>query len=151
MDRYTRTFTVRWGDCDMNGHVRNTIYSEYCIETRLALLEERGVGYDFFAEHHLGPVILREEIDYLREIRAGETVTVDFSALGLAPDVSRFKLAHDLWKPDGKQAAHVVLTGGWLDHRTRRLVAPPQQLQDAFHAVPRAPGFEELPAVKRRT
>jgi acyl-CoA thioester hydrolase len=148
MDRYTRTFIVRWGDCDLNGHVRNTIYSEYCIETRLAFLQERGVGYDFFAEHHFGPVILREAIDYLREIRAGETVTVDFTAVGLSPDVSRFKLAHDLYRTNGKHAAHVVLEGGWLDHRTRKLIAPPQALRDAFNDVPRAPGFEDLPPVK---
>lgn len=149
MDRYTKTFTVRWGDCDLNGHVRNTVYSEYCIETRLAFFQERGVGYDFFAEHHFAPVILREEIDYLREIRAGEIVTVDYTVLGLSPDASRFKLAHDLYRSNGKHAAHVVLSGGWLDHETRRLTSPPQRLQEAFRDVPRAEPFEELPSVKR--
>ena len=86
MDRYTQTFTVRWGDCDMNGHVRNTMYSEYAIETRMAYLTEHGFGYEQLAEHMIGPVLLREEIDYLREIRAGETVTVDFVQLGLSPE-----------------------------------------------------------------
>ncbi|MGE5415084.1 MAG: hypothetical protein ACM3NW_12965 [Syntrophomonadaceae bacterium] len=37
-------------------------------------------------------------------------------------------------------------TGGWLDLRARRLVAPPEPLLAAFRAAPRAAGFVVLPA-----
>ena len=145
MDRYVKTFTVRWGDCDMNGHVRNTMYSEYAIETRMAYLTASGFGYEQLGELHLGPVLLREEIDYLREIRAGETVTVDFVLVGLSPEGAKWKMRHDLWKPNGKQAARVVVSGGWMDLHTRKLVPAPEALAEALRKVPRAQSFEVLP------
>ncbi len=144
MDRYTQTFTVRWGDCDMNGHVRNTMYSEYAIETRMAYLTEQGFGYEQLGELHLGPVLLREEIDYLREIRAGETVTVDFVLLGLSPEGAKWKFRHDLFKPNGKQAARVVVLGGWMDLHTRHLIPAPEPLAEALRSLPKDPAFEAL-------
>src|SRR6266508_1369445 len=101
--RYTKIFIVRWSDCDVNGHMRNTAYSEYGIETRLGYLAEHGFPWARFAELGLGPVILREELDYFRELRLGETVEVDFTQLGLSPDGRRWRVQHELWRPGGKQ------------------------------------------------
>jgi acyl-CoA thioester hydrolase len=41
--------------------------------------------------------------------------------------------------------ATVRSTGGWLDLRERKLVAPPAALLAVFQQVPHAPGFVELP------
>jgi len=144
MDNPT-TFTVRWADCDANGHMRNTAYSEYAIDVRIGFLTAHGFGFDQFVAARLGPVLLREEIDYRREVRLGETVQVDFTSLGLTADGSRFKLAHDFTKADGKSAARIVLWGGWMDMRARRIVPPPPALLAAIQAVPRAPEWQELP------
>ncbi|HUL60856.1 MAG TPA: acyl-CoA thioesterase [Anaeromyxobacteraceae bacterium] len=142
---YSKTFTVRWADCDANGHMRNTAYSEYAIEVRIGFLSEHGFGFEQFVAANLGPVLLREEIDYQREVRLGQTVAVDFTALGLSADGSRFKLAHDFQRGDGKAAGRIVLWGGWMDLGARRIVPPPPALLAAIQAVPRAPGWQELP------
>ena len=147
MDRYEKTFTVRWADCDANGHMRNTAYSEYATEVRMAYLTENGFGFEKFLETKVGPVILREEIDYLRELRMGAQITVDFSSLGLSPDGARFKVKHDLTRADGKLAARVTLLGGWMDLHTRRLAPPPEALADLLRALARGEGFEVLPNV----
>jgi acyl-CoA thioester hydrolase len=145
MERYARTFTVRWADCDVNGHMRNTAYSEYAIDVRVAFLAEHGFGHEQLAAAGFGPVLLREEIDYLRELRMNETVEVDFAQLGLSADGSRFRLRHGFTKANGKPAARIVLDGGWMDMRTRRLARPPEALARAFGLAPRAEGFAELP------
>ena len=44
MQRFTRSFIVRWADCDANGHLRNTCYSEYAIEVRMAFLAQHAWG-----------------------------------------------------------------------------------------------------------
>lgn len=150
MDRYAKTFVVRWADCDANAHMRNTAYSEYGTDVRIAFLAEHGFGFEQFFEEGIGPVILREEIDYLREVRLGEPVTVDFTQLGLSPEAARFKLAHDFTKGNGKPAARVVLSGGWMDLRSRKLVPAPEALARAIRAVPKAPGFESLPPLAVR-
>jgi acyl-CoA thioester hydrolase len=151
MDRYTKTFTVRWADCDVNGHMRNTAYSEYAIDVRVAYLGEHGFGLDRMLETGFGPVILREEIDYLREVRLGEGVRVDVTLLGLSPEGARFRFAHDFEKEGGKPCARIVLAGGWLDLRTRRLTAPPEALAEVMRSIPRGEGYEELPPLRARS
>ena len=150
MDQYARTFTVRWADCDANGHLRNTGYSEYAVEVRMAYLVEHEFGLAELRQHGIGPVLLREEIDYLRECHMGEELTVTFAVVGLSPDGTRFKMVHDVWKPNGKQAAHIVVLGGWLDARVRRLTPPPDALREAFEKAPRLGPFETLPPAGQR-
>jgi acyl-CoA thioester hydrolase len=146
LDRYAKTFTIRWADCDVNGHVRNTAYSEYGIETRMAFLTEHGFGFARFREMGFGPVLLREEIDYLHEVHLGDAITIDYVRLGGSADGKRFKLRHDVWRADGKQAARMVLVGGWMGWAERKLMAPPDVLRDALARVPSAEVWEELPS-----
>ncbi len=150
MDRYQKIFTVRWADCDVNGHMRNTAYSEYAIDVRVGYLAERGFGFDGFVAEQIGPVLLREEIDYLREVRLGETITVDYAVLGLSPDNGLFKVQHDFTKANGKPCARIVVSGGWMDLRTRRLVPAPEQLARLMAGVPRAESYADLPPLERR-
>lgn len=144
MERFEKSFTIRWADCDANGHMRNTAYSEYATEVRMAYLTENGFGFEKFLETKVGPVILREEIDYLRELRMGARMTVDFVTLGISPDDARFKVRHELVREDGKLAARVTVLGGWMDLRTRRLAPPPGALADVLRALPRVEPFEVL-------
>lgn len=149
MDRYTKTFTVRWADCDANGHMRNTAYSEYGIEVRMAYLAEHGFTFERMVESKLGPVILHEALDYLREVRLGQSVEVDFGLLGLSPDGARFKFEHDVWLPNRDKAARIVLSGGWMDLEKRKLRLPPDDLLRLLHETPRVEGFEELKGLRR--
>jgi acyl-CoA thioester hydrolase len=147
---FSRSFILRWSDADANGHVRHTVYPELGAEVRLAWLSEGGFGWKRLEEAGVGPVVLREEIDYLRELGLGEAVTVDLEALALSPEFGRWKLRHTFRKEGGEVAARVVALGGWLDLATRRLVAPPEPLARLFAEASRAEGFEELPPLRRK-
>lgn len=150
MDEYAKVFRIRWADCDANGHLRNTGYSEYAIEVRMAFLAEHGFGLAEMKQHGIAPVLLREEIDYMRECHMGEELKVTFSTMGLSPDGTRFKVLHELWKQNGKQAARMVILGGWMDARARRLAPPPDALREAFEKAPRSGTFESLPPAGQR-
>ena len=141
---YRKQFVVRWSECDANGHLRSTAYSEYGIETRICFLAENGFPYAKFVEHAIGPVIQTEEIAYLREQRLGDTIEVDFKALGTSADGSRFKLSHDFRTPKGRHLARIVITGGWMDLRRRRLTTPPEELLRAVNSLERGEVFERL-------
>jgi acyl-CoA thioester hydrolase len=144
-----RRFTVRWGDVDANGHMRNTAYSEFCSDTRISLFLAAGFGWDRFAAAGVGPVILREEIDYLREAAMGDDVRVDVTCGGLSPDAARWVLRHRMWRPDGEEMARVTARGGWLDLARRRLIVPPDALVKVLRDTPRSEPFEELPPLRR--
>jgi acyl-CoA thioester hydrolase len=148
--RYFKTYTVRWADCDVNGHMRNTAYSEYGTDTRVLFLTENGFGYEKLLGARVGPVILHEAIDYMREVRLGATIEVDLTVVGLSPDGARFKFEHDIWLPGQKKAARIVLAGGWMDLDARKLRRPPDELQRVMAAAPRGEPFEELKPMKSR-
>ena len=61
-------FEVRWTDLDGNRHVRNTVFSEYATHTRFRLLAAHSFMQAKLEALRFGPVILREEIRYRREV-----------------------------------------------------------------------------------
>ncbi len=144
MDPFIKTYTVRWADCDVNGHMRNTSYSEYGTDTRVTFLADGGFTFEKFVLHRFGPVILHEALDYLREVRLGQTIEVDLTIVGLSPDGARFKFEHDVWLPGHKKAARIVLAGGWMDMEKRKLRVPPDDLLRVMRDGPRAEAFEEM-------
>jgi len=94
-------------------------------------------------------VMQKDELEYFREVGLHEAVTVTYALLAMSADGSRFIIENEIWLMDaeasGSLAARVRSTGGWLDLRERRLVAPPAALLAAFDKVPRAADFRELP------
>jgi acyl-CoA thioester hydrolase len=144
-DRYTKKFLAGWGTMDFNGHLANTAYLDLAADARMAFFAEHGFSPGEFRRLEIGPVVRKDEIEYFREIALHDAVTVTYAALGMSPDGSRFILENEIWSPRGQRAATVRSTGGWLDLRARKLVAPPPPLLKALLQVPRAPGFVELP------
>jgi len=145
----SRRFAVRWSDADANGHVRHTVYPELSVEVRLAWLAEGGWDWKRFERDRIGPVLLREEIDYRREVGLNGSVVIDLEAAGLSPDGGRWKIRHTVRKDDGEVAAAVLVLGGWIDLEARRLVVAPPGLLELLLAAPRASDFAELPPLRR--
>jgi acyl-CoA thioester hydrolase len=144
-DCYARAFLAGWGAMDSNGHLANTAYLDLAADARVAFFAEHGFSPTEFRRLAVGPVIRKDEIEYFREINLHDRVMVGFATLALSPDGARFTMENEIWTADDKHAATVRSTGGWLDLRTRKLVAPPTALCEALMAVPRSRDFVELP------
>jgi acyl-CoA thioester hydrolase len=149
-DRYAREFIAGWGAMDFNGHLANTAYLNLAADVRMAFFAEHGFPPSEFRRLAIGPVVRRDELEYFREVGLHDTVTVTHVVLAASPDGARFVIENEIWTPAGERAAVVRSTGGWLDLRARRLVAPPAELLAAFMQVPRSPQFTELPAAGTR-
>lgn len=150
MEDFTRRFQARWADLDMNRHMRNTAYSEYAIDVRIAFLEAHGFALAEFAKRGLGPVIQREEAKYSREIGPGDSFEIDYRVAGLAPDGSRWRVEHRVVRGDGKTAAVIRVEGVWIDLAARRPVPPPPELREAMRHVARTSDYEHLEPVRPR-
>jgi acyl-CoA thioester hydrolase len=144
--RYAKEFLAGWGTMDFNGHLANTAYLDLAADVRMAFFADHGFPPSEFRRLALGPVIRKDELEYFREVGLHETVTVTYAALAMSADGARFVLENEIWTAAGERAAVVRSTGGWLDLRARRLVAPPAALLAAFMQVPRSADFVELPA-----
>ena len=143
--RYAKEFLAGWATMDMNAHMANTSYLNLAADVRMAFFAEHGFPPIKFRELAIGPVVKKEELEYFREVGLHDTVTVTYAVLAMSANGARFVVENEIWSAGGERAATVRSTGGWLDLRARKLVAPPAVLLAVFALVPRAPGFVELP------
>lgn len=148
--RYAKEFLAGWATMDINGHMANTSYLDLAADVRMAFFAEHGFPPAEFRKLAIGPVMRKDEIEYFREVALHETVTVTYAVLAMSADGARFVIENEIWSARGERAATVHSTGGWLDLRARKLVAPPPALLAAFAKAPRAPGFVELPPLAKR-
>ncbi len=147
---YARTIWARWGDMDFNGHMRNTAYLDASGDLRVHYFADHGFTAREFERLQVGPVILRDTLEYYRELHLLEDVEVRLALLGLSDDGSHFRMRNDFRRLDGQKIARVESTGGWLDLRARKLSAPPEELRAVLHGMPRAPEFAALDSLLRR-
>ena len=149
MTRYAREFVVGWGHMDFNGHLANRAYLDLAADVRLTFFAEHGFPAGEFRKLGLGPVIQKDELEYFREVHLHDRVTITYALLAMSSDGSRFVVENEFFGANGERAALVHSTGGWLDLKARKLVAPPTALLKAFNQVPRSAEFRELKARER--
>src|SRR5579863_9460707 len=122
---YEKTLYVGWGDVDFNAHMKNTAFLDKSADVRMMFFSENGFPISEFSKLNIGPVVMRDEIEYVKEIGLLEEARVNLFLAGLSEDGSRFLIRNDFYRTDGNLAARVTTGGGWLDLRARRLVPPP--------------------------
>jgi acyl-CoA thioester hydrolase len=150
MTMYTKTLYAGWADMDFNSHMRNTAYLNKAADVRQMFLMEHGFPVEEFMRLRIGPVVMKDELEYFKEVGLQQKIDVNYALAGHSMDGSRFLLRHEIFRPAGKLAARVTSAGGWLDLNARKLIAPPPALLDAMNLLDRTSDFVELPSSVRR-
>jgi acyl-CoA thioester hydrolase len=143
---FTKTVYVGWGDLDSNAHMKNTAYLDKAVDVRMMYFQEQGFGAREFERLRVGPVVMRDEVEYYRELRLLEQVQITLLLAGMSQNATRFRLRNEFFRDDGQLAARVTSTGGWLDLSERKLVIPPAPLVAALSNLARSPDYELLPS-----
>jgi acyl-CoA thioester hydrolase len=141
---FEKTLVAGWRDMDYNSHMANTAYLDRAADVRMMYFAENGFSVADMMRMKIGPVIMKDEIEYFREVQLLQELRVTLALAGLAPDGSRFMLRNEFAHVDGKRCAAITSTGGWLDLNTRKLIAPPEPLRVAQAALVKIEGFREL-------
>jgi len=144
MTTFVKKFNVRWGDMDFNAHMKNTAYLDISGDVRMMYFAENGFPMSEFVRLKVGPVVMRDEIDYRSELRLLEPIRVNLTLAGLSDDASRFYLRNEFFREDGKCAASVTSMGGWMDLAVRKLTTPPDKLAQVLHALVKSADFKVL-------
>ena len=129
---------------DFNSHMRNTAYLDKSADLRMMFFAASGFPVEKFAQLQFGPVVLKDEVEYFKEVNLLEEIEVSLMIAGLSPDGYRFRLRNEFHRSDGKLSARVTSSGGWLNLATRKLMVPPQDLLNAQMVLPRTSDFEQL-------
>lgn len=143
---YTKKMVAGWGDMDFNSHMKNTAFLDKSADVRMMFFAENGFPVAEFLRLKLGPVIMKDEVEYQKEVALLEEITVTLAIAGLSQDGSRFLLRNEIFRSDGKLSAKVTSAGGWLDLEARKLVRPPEALLAALRALPQTADFLPLPS-----
>jgi acyl-CoA thioester hydrolase len=139
-DRSEIHIRSRWGEIDSNGHMRNVAYLDISANSRMEFFNANGYTLTEFFGAGLGPVVLKDEIEYKREVRLAEDLTVTNELAGMSEDNTRFIFI----KANGKLACKISSLVAFFDLATRKMIAPPENLMKAILSLPRSEDFSTI-------
>src|ERR1700724_3640045 len=131
---------------DFNAHMSNTAYLNKCGDVRMMLFAENGFPISELARLEIGPVAMRDEVEYVKKAKLMQRLIVTAALAGLSDDGSRWAIRHELMRTDDKLCARVTSTGGWLDLNARKLIVPPEDLLAVTKMLSRTEDFSILPS-----
>jgi acyl-CoA thioester hydrolase len=146
---FEKTFHVGWGNVDFNGHLGNTSFLDLAVDVRMFFFAENGFPVQEFQRQKFGPVILKDEIEYFKEMYLLDKIRITFQGAGLSDDASRFRIRNEFFREDGRMSARLTTNGGWLGFETRKLIVPPSELADVMKKLARTENFEALPSIAK--
>ncbi len=114
---------IREIDLDFLGHVNHANYLSMLEEARWELIAEQGFGFDALRKSMISPVILGVNIQYRKEIRNRETITIETHTAYSVEKIN--SLEQVMRKENGEVAATATVTYGVMDLRARKLIPPP--------------------------
>ena len=141
MESYTMPIAIRWSDLDPNFHLRHSVYYDYGAYLRITFLNEQGLTPGFMADNSIGPILFREECVFRKEVRLGDTLSIDLHLVSASPNFARWSIRHNIMKNDNILAAVLNVDGAWIDTNRRKLATPPEQVFNTFTDMPRAADF----------
>lgn len=132
---------ILWSMIDANGHLRHSAYADLAAQARVNVLAALGLEKEIM-KLGIGPILFKEELTYLKEIRMNDKVKVTVSLRSYRSDGARYSLVSQIIRSDEAVSATVVVEGAWLDLRQRKLCALPEAMQEAFIKIPKTIDFE---------
>ena len=143
-DRSEIQIRSRWGEIDSNGHMRNVAYLDISANARMEFFNANGYTLTEFFGAGIGPVVLKDEIEYKREVRLAEDLTVTNELAGMSEDKTRFVFRNQFIKANGKLACKISSLVAFFDIATRKTIAPPENLMKAILSLPRSEDFSTI-------
>ncbi|QBR12636.1 acyl-CoA thioesterase [Sphingobacterium sp. CZ-2] len=135
---------VLWSQIDANVHLRHSAYADFCAQARSNMLNKLGLSLSEFNQKKIGPILFREELNYLREIGLDERIKVSVEIIKFNVKNSRFSFRHEIFKENGVKAAVVVVDGAWMNIVARKLTNIPEEWMSIIHKIPRAADYLEI-------
>lgn len=135
---------IRWSDLDPNQHLANSAYLNFMSATRMKHMVTNGVSYADLKKWQLGPVVLREEIHYFKEVFPGKPVYVSQEVSGLSHEGTFYEIRHNFYNHKGENFARGSMTGTWIDLNTRKIAIPHTEIIEKLMTKDRSADFKIL-------
>lgn len=121
---------VRPTEIDAMGHVNNAKYLEYMEWSREDWYNRVGLPFDAFKEMNVGTVTVNININYRKEARLGQKLTI--STEPVKKGRTSFVLKHQIVNERGELVADAEVINCTIDLTARKAVPLPAQLTKHF-------------------
>lgn len=135
---YIKDYQVLWSDLDGNMHMKNTSYLEYASNIRMTYFFDMGFPPKKMLTMGVGPVAVRDEILYLKEIQLMEQFKVSLQLDGLSEDQSKMRLINIFINEKGTVFGKVTSDGVWFNLHQRKVMPPPEEIKELMLKLPRS-------------
>src|SRR5690606_9469486 len=135
---------VLWAQIDGNMHLRHSAYADFCAQARSNMLNTMGLSLDEFNKRKIGPILFREELNYLREIRLDEFISVSTVITKYNTLNSRFSFRHEIFKENEIRAAVIEVDEAWLNIQERKLTSIPADWNELIKKIPKSADYIEI-------
>ena len=130
----TLRMVIQAWHCDHVGHLNAGLYMQWLGDAAFSLLAEHGLDGESARRLGVNMAAVRTEIDFRRELKAGDTVAMETELVELAPKRATFR--HRLTRlGDGAVAMEAMLMTVCLDLVTRRAVPIPAAVSESLAAL----------------
>jgi acyl-CoA thioester hydrolase len=120
--------------CDHMGHMNVATYVAKFDEATWQLFAAIGLGPSRLRAERIGMAGVEQQIQYKRELFAGDVVTVTSTILEVKDKVIRF--AHEMRNDDtGEMAATMIVVAVHLDRETRKARSLPADVREGAVAM----------------
>jgi acyl-CoA thioester hydrolase len=121
--------TVYPWQCDHMGHMNVMWYVGKFDEATWQLLASIGLSRSRLSKNDIGMAAVEQHIEYKRELRAGDLVTIRSAVLEVKEKAVRFR--HEMTNDEtGELAASTVLVGVHFDLTARKAVPLPADVRE---------------------
>ncbi len=118
---------VRSTELDTLGHVNNAKYQEYLEWGRFEWVKRSGLPVDALGREGFATVIVNVNINYRREARLGEKLTIRTWLSGLGN--SSLRIGQEVRNERGDVVCDAAVTSATFDTATRRSVPIPEEIR----------------------
>jgi YbgC/YbaW family acyl-CoA thioester hydrolase len=126
----TLEIVVRSTEIDVNGHVNNAKYLEYLEWGREEWYESAGLPYDVFLEMGIQTVTVNININYRKECRQGDKLSIKTRPEKVGRTSYVFK--QEIYNHAGELCADALVTSVTMNKETRKSCAVPDVLRSFF-------------------
>jgi acyl-CoA thioester hydrolase len=144
MEIYSMPVQIRWSDLDPNFHLRHSVYYDWAAMCRIDYLHQKGLTPAVMQKLQFGPIIFREECVFRKEIKYGDSISINLKLAKGRRDYSRWTIVHEIKKNDDTLCALVTIDGAWLNVVERKLFIPPAEVAAVFQEMPPGEDFQWL-------
>ena len=103
-------FQVRDYECDMQGHVNNSVYLNYLEHCRHEFIKEFGLDFSEMVRRGITLVVIRAELDYKRSLSSGDRFMIGVILERVSP--LRYCFLQDIYLlPEKKLVLKARVTG----------------------------------------